>query len=204
MAFIATTLPGEADGEVREMYERQEAHYGYVPNFAKVFCYRPEIMQLWAQLLSGIKRHMDKRRFEIVTTAAAHALQSSYCSLAHGVALTEFFSADEVQALVADADRGPLSGAELAMANLARKVARNASSVTAADVEALKEHGMTDAEIFDVVAAAAGRAFLSKLVDGLGGEPDSAYLDLEQPLRDVLTVGRPIDSTEPERLSVLR
>ncbi len=27
---------------------RQEAHWGFVPNYAKVFCHRPEIMGLWA------------------------------------------------------------------------------------------------------------------------------------------------------------
>ena len=201
MAFIATTPPVEADGEVREMYERQEDHYGYVPNYAKVFCYRPEIMRLWADLLAGIRRPLDKRRFELVTVAAAHALRSTYCSLAHGKALTEFFSANEIQALISDAATGPLSAAELAMVNLARQVARDASSVTAADVSALKEHGFTDAEIFDIVATAAARAFFSKLVEGLGADADSTFFGMEESLRESLTVGRPIDRLEPERLS---
>jgi uncharacterized peroxidase-related enzyme len=201
MAFIETTPAVEADGEVREMYERQEAHYGYVPNYAKVFCHRPEILSLWAALLSGIRRPLDKRRFELVTVAAAHALRSTYCSLAHGKALTEFFSANQIQAIISDAATGPLSAVELAMTNLARKVARDASSVTAADVNALKKHGLTDGEIFDIVAAAAGRAFFSKLVEGLGADADAVYFDIEESLRESLTVGRPIDPTEPERLS---
>jgi uncharacterized peroxidase-related enzyme len=200
MAFIETTPPVEADGEVREMYERQEDHYGYVPNYAKVFCYRPEIMRLWADLLAGIRRPLDKRRFELVTVAAAHALRSTYCSLAHGKALTDFFSANEIQAIISDAAIGPLSAAELTMVNLAKKVARDASSVTAADVSALKEHGFTDAEIFDIVATAAARAFFSKLVEGLGADADSTFLDIEESLRESLTVGRPIDRLEPERL----
>ena len=201
MAFIETTPPDETTGEVREMLERQQAHYGYVPNYAKVFCYRPEIMKLWAALLSGLKRPMDKRRFELVTTAAAHALGSSYCSLAHGKALTAFFSAEEIRSVMSDPQPEPLSAAEVAMMNLARKVALDASSVTAADVEALKEHGITDPEIFDIVAAAAGRAFWSKLTEGLGADADSAYVEMEEPLRELLTVGRPIDLQEPERLS---
>ncbi len=200
MAFIETTPPAEADGDVRELYERQQAHYGYVPNYAKVFCHRPEIMKLWSDLLAGIRRPLDKRRFELVTVAASHALRSTYCSLAHGKALTEFFSADEIQALVSGSETGPLSPAELAMVNLARKVARDASSVTAADVGALKEHGITDAEIFDIVATAAARAFFSKLVEGLGAEADSTFLALEEPLRETLTVGRPIGRLEPERM----
>ena len=88
------------------------------------------------------------------------------------------------------------------MVELARKVARNASSVTAADVGALKEHGLSDAEIFDVVAAAAGRAFFAKLIEGLGAEADATFFDdIEEPLRESLTVGRPIDRLEPERMT---
>ena len=99
MAFIDTNHAPELDDEVRAMYARQAAHYGYVPNYAKVFCHRPEVMRLWAQLLSGVKRHMDKRRYELTTFAAAHALRSTLCSLAHGKALTEFFSTEDIQAM---------------------------------------------------------------------------------------------------------
>ena len=51
------------------MYDRSRRIYGYVPNYAKVFCHRPEVMALWAQLQAGIKTPMDKRRFELVTFA---------------------------------------------------------------------------------------------------------------------------------------
>jgi alkylhydroperoxidase family enzyme len=88
MAFIKTTAPSDATGETRAMYARQQAAYGYVPNYAKVFCHRPEVMKLWADLLYGIRRNLDRRRLELVTLAAAHEVRSSYCSLAHGKALT--------------------------------------------------------------------------------------------------------------------
>src|SRR5690606_36581073 len=80
MAFIDTNHDPELDDQVRAMYERQAAHFGYIPNYAKVFCHRPEVMRLWAQLLSGLKRHMDQRRYELTTFAAAHALRSTLCS----------------------------------------------------------------------------------------------------------------------------
>lgn len=200
MAFIRTTPPSEATGELRAMYARQQAKYGYVPNYAKVFSHRPELMALWASLQAGIRRHLEPRRFELVTLAAAHALRNSYCALAHGKALTELFSAEEVRAVVAGAGRAPLSAAEVAMMRFARQVARDASAVTADDVAALKGHGLTDAEVFDIAAAAAARAFLTKLVDGLGAEPDAAYLEMEDGLRRTLTLGRPIDRLAPERL----
>ena len=82
MAFIDTIDEPEIDAEVRAMYDRQQAHYGYVPNYARAFCHRPHVMALWAQLQIGIRREMDKRRFELVTFAAAHALRSTPCSIA--------------------------------------------------------------------------------------------------------------------------
>ncbi|MEJ0036020.1 MAG: peroxidase [Gammaproteobacteria bacterium] len=164
MAFIDIVPTSGISDEVRAMYARQEAHWGFVPNYAKVFCHRPEIMGLWAQLQIGIKRHMTKRRFELVTFVSATALRSTLCSLAHGRALMEFFSEADVLAIARGESPAALSPAEAAMVSFARKVARDASSVEASDVEDLKRHGFTDGEVFDIAAAAAARAFWTKLV----------------------------------------
>ena len=50
MPFIDTIPESEIGADVRAMYERQQTFWGFVPNYAKVFCWRPEIMGLWAQL----------------------------------------------------------------------------------------------------------------------------------------------------------
>ncbi len=192
MAFIDIIPASEIDDDVRAMYERQQAHYGYLPNYARVFCYRPDIMRLWAQLLSGIKRHMDKRRFELVTFAAAHELRSTLCSLAHGKVLTEFFSGEDVQAMARGEAPPSLSEAEAAMMAFGRKVARDASAITAADIQQLKRHGFTDAEIFDITATAAARAFWTKVIDSLGVEADAPFRALNSEFREALTAGRPI------------
>ena len=84
MAFIETTPPEAAEGAVAAMYLRQQKAWGFVPNYAKVFCHRPEVLARWGQLLTEIRRPMDKRRFELVTFAAACALGNSACALVHG------------------------------------------------------------------------------------------------------------------------
>lgn len=196
MAFIDTFPASDINDDVRAMYARQEAHWGFVPNYAKVFCHRPEIMALWAQLQAGIKRHMDKRRFELVTLVAAQALRSTLCSLAHGKALTEFFSVDDVLAITRGEAPGSLSDGEAAMLDFARKVARDASSVRAEDVERLRRHGFSDAEVFDIAATAAARAFWTKLIESLGVEAEPSLRALSPELRDALVVGRPVDFAE--------
>ena len=194
MTFITTTPPHAAQDAVADMYRRQQASWGYVPNYAKVFCHRPEVLARWGQLLAEIKRPMDKRRFELVTFAAAHELRHSACALAHGKALRDFFSDEQIVSIAAGRLDGVLGEAEQAMIRFARRVANDASKVTGDDVEALRELAYTDAEIFDIAATAAGRAFFTKLLDALGVAPDSPFLALDEPLRSSLTVGRPIDT----------
>jgi uncharacterized peroxidase-related enzyme len=201
MAFIDTIPLAESNDDVRAMYERQQAHYGYVPNHAKVFCHRPEVMGLWAQLQAGIRRHMDKRRFELVTFAAANALRSTLCSLAHGKALMEFFSAGDVQAMVRGKTPESLSAAEAAMMSFARRVAQDATAITSGEIARLKQHGFTDAEIFDIAATAAARAFWTKVIEALGVEADAPFRAMDYELRKALTVGRPVDFLATERLA---
>jgi len=193
MAFIRTTEPAQADSVVTAMYLRQQSSWGYVPNYAKVFSHRPEVLARWGQLLAEIKRPMDKRRFELVTFAAAHELGNASCTLAHGRKLREFFGDDDIVAIAAQRLPTTLSAAEQAMLRFARQIARDAASVTSAQVDELKAHGYSDAEVFDIAATAAGRAFFAKLLDALGVEPDSPFLALDAALREPLLVGRPID-----------
>ncbi|MDN3556916.1 carboxymuconolactone decarboxylase family protein [Halomonas maura] len=195
MSYIETIAPEEAEGEVLAMYQRQQAHFGYLPNYARVFSHRPDVMASWASLLASIRRHVEPRRFELVTLAAAQALGNSYCALAHARALGELLGMDAARDLVAG-KAGTLSDAESAMMAFARKVACEAPAVTAEDVEGLRDHGLGDDEIFDIVAVAAARAFFTRILDGLGTEPDSAYRSLPAELLGALTVGRPIARVE--------
>ena len=193
MAFIETTPPDAADGAVTAMYLRQQSAWGYIPNYAKAFSLRPEVLARWGQLLAEIRRPMDKRRFELITFVAALELRNSACALVHGKALREFFSDAQILAIAEGRYDTILSEAEQAMVAFARQTARDATRTTAGQVAALKRHGYTDAEIFDIAAVAAGRAFFAKVLDALGVLPDSALLALDETFRQALTVGKPID-----------
>ena len=192
MSFIDTIPPEVAGGEVREMYERQRASWGYLPNYARTFSLRPGVLARWAQLLSEIRRPMSDRCFELVTTVAAYDYRHSACALAHGKKLADIVGEDAVLGIVAKGDDPALTDAEREIVRFARKVAADASAVTADDVRRLKAHGVDDGEIFDIAAAVAGRAFFTKLLDALGSEPDHAFMNLSGAMRDALTVGRPI------------
>jgi len=193
MAYIETVQPDRAADAVREQYERDRERLGYVPNYSRLFSLRPAVFEAWRRLIGTIASPMDPRRYELVTLAAARALRTSYCMLAHGTVLRDrFYPPDVVEAIAREEPGAGLDPVDLAVMAFAAKVARDATSVTREDVESLRALGLADAEILDVVLATAARSFFGKVLDALGAEPDPVYLDLEPGLRDALTVGRPL------------
>jgi uncharacterized peroxidase-related enzyme len=193
MTFIEIISDENAPPETKRMYQQYEESLGYIPNYAKVFSHRPQVMDGWRNLLGSIVGNVDKRRYELVTLAAARALSSSYCMLAHGSILSkEIFSPDQTMQIANDYHQSVLSPAEVAMMEFAEQVVRDATAITQKDVENLRDHGFSDAEIFDITTIATARCFFSKTLDALGAEPDEVYLELEENLRKTLTVGRSI------------
>jgi uncharacterized peroxidase-related enzyme len=193
MTFIETIPEAAAPELVANMYEADRATFGHLPNFTRAFSHQPEVYAAWRQLIGAIKARMDVRRYELASVAAARRLRSSYCMLAHGSVLAErFMDEDAVRALVADHHSAGLTEVDMAVMDLADKVADEASSVSEAEIDRLRSLGLSDADIGDVVAAASARCFFSKMLDGLGVEPDARYAELEPQLRSALTVGRPI------------
>ncbi len=201
MAFIETIPAAAAAGEVQAMYRQLQGRLDYLPNYAGVFCYRPRMMQAWAELQREIRAQLDDRSFSLITLASALEIGSSYCALAHARKLiSRYFSARELAAIVQGAPDSPLTPAERAMMAVARKVARDSSSVTQADIDSLRAAGYADAAIFDIVATAAARCFFAKVPDALGAAPDPALADMDRTLCALLTVGRPV-ATLPESVT---
>ena len=68
--------------------------------------------------------------------------------LAHGKVLaTKFYSSEQVAAVSRDFSSGRLSDGEVALMDFAKKVATKANEITQSDLDGLRDHGFTDAEI---------------------------------------------------------
>jgi alkylhydroperoxidase family enzyme len=160
-------------------------------NIERKFADHQDVYEAWGRLITAIKNHMDLRRYELATFAAAQRLKSSYCSLAHGTVLIEQFDEPVLQ-LARDRTAAGLSEVDLAVMELAEKVVDDATAIGDRDLQPLRELGLTDGEIMDVVLTAAARCFFSKTLDGIGALPDADYAALDAELLDVLVVGKPI------------
>ena len=200
MSFLKTIPANEATDATLELYQRQQGPYGYIPNYAKVWCYRPEIMQAWAGLQKAIKHRADYKLYELATFAAARGMGNSACSLAHAKVLQDnFYSCDEIMDIATTDGKQVLSDKEQAIVKFAKLVVGDANDISAEDVESLRSAGLSEAEIFDVVITAAARCFFAKINDALGVLVDAPAVNWEKPLVDLFTsVGRPVSTDAVE------
>lgn len=160
-------------------------------NYERAFAERPEVLAAWVQLNGAIKAGMDLRRYELATFAAARRLRSSYCCLAHGTVLQEQFN-EPLLEIALDHHAAGLDTIDVAVMDLAERVVDDATSIGEAELQRVRDLGLSETEIMDVILAATARCFFSKTLDALAVLPDASYRDLDPDLRAALVVGRPI------------
>jgi len=180
--------------DITDWYEKQRASWGYLPNYAHAFATRPDVARAWTALSNAVGKGMDRRRYEIATVAAARAYRSTYCMAAHLKFLRDDCDDEStMRAIAADPTGESLDATDRAVMDFAAHVATDASSITAEEVQGLRDHGLSDPDIADVVFAASARAFLTKVLDALGVQADVQLAETFDPdvVRQV-TVGRPM------------
>jgi uncharacterized peroxidase-related enzyme len=192
--FVEVPEESTLGEDAADWYRRQREAWGYLPNYSLAFASHPDVAVAWDGLIKAVGRRMDRRRFELVTIAASRAYRSTYCTAAHCKFLRDTCGDEPtMRAVAADPAGADLDPTDRAVMEYAALVAHDAASVTAADVQALRDVGLTDVEIVDVALASAARAFFTKTLDALGVQADAQLGDLFDPeVRRQVTVGRPI------------
>ncbi len=200
--FIHTTPPAEADAAQAAVYETATTQFGFLPDWALALGGRPAALAGWQQLNAAIRGGMDRRRYELVSIAAAQQIRSTYCAMAHTWMLADWLHlvpADQLPQVLTDrANAQALSDADRAVMEFAEQVARDAQAITEQDVQHLRDLGLSDTDVLDVALAAAARCFFAKVLDALGAQADRPISDALGPeLSALLTVGRPVATTAP-------
>ncbi|WP_374010124.1 carboxymuconolactone decarboxylase family protein [Leifsonia sp. LS-T14] len=185
MSIIRTPEPSEAAGEVAAMYAEDLDDLGYVPEYTRVMSVNPQGYRAFEDLVGAVGATLGKRRYELVTLAAAQALGSEHCRLAHGRKSLQYFDEADLERIARDYHHAPLSDAEVAMMEYAERLSTDSAAMTEDDAARLRAHGFTDREIVDITLAAAARNFFSRAIQALGVRTDVPP-DLSDRLRDAL------------------
>jgi uncharacterized peroxidase-related enzyme len=179
--------------DVRALYDEDLGDDGYVGNVSRLWAHQPgTVKQLFGLMSQAFSpADMTFRQRGILVTAAASAFGDSYCSLAWGGKLSQAGDAATAAGVLSGSDAG-LTAQEQAMAAWARKVATVPNATTPADVEALREAGLDDGQIFAITAFVSLRLAFSTVNDALGAQPDAQLAaSLPAEVRAAVTYGRP-------------
>ena len=180
--------------QVRALYDEDLADSGYVWNVSRLWAHQPDTMKRLFELMSQAftPSGLSFRQRGILVTAAASTLGDSYCSLAWGGKLSKASDAVVAAGILNSSDDG-LTDQEMVLAAWARKVASDPNSTTPADIQALRDAGLDDDQIFAVTAFVALRLAFSTINDSLGAQPDAQLaMSLPQEVREAVTYGRPV------------
>ena len=178
---------------VQALYEEDLADGGYVWNVSRLWAHQPGTMKQLFELMSQAfePSGLNFRQRGILVIAAASALGDSYCSLAWGAKLGKASDAAVAAGVLSGSD-AELTDQEKAMAAWARKIATDPNATTQADIQALRDSGLDDGQIFAITAFVALRLAFSTINDSLGAQPDAQLaMSVPREVREAVSYGRP-------------
>src|SRR5262249_45618292 len=183
-----------ASPHVQALCDEGLADDAYVGNASRLWAHQPDTLKQLFGLMSEAftPSGLTFRQRGILVTAAASALGDSYCSLAWGGKLGKASDAATAAAVLNGSDAG-LTDQEKAMAAWARKGATDPNATTPADIQALRDSGLDDGQIFAITSFVAFRLAFSTINDSLGAQPDAQLARSVPPeVREAVTYGRSV------------
>ncbi|MCA9540456.1 MAG: peroxidase-related enzyme [Myxococcales bacterium] len=170
VALIEEARPGNDRVAVVFDQIRRELGFGMVPNLFRSMAPRPAFLEAqWALfrgtvLVGGLPRTLK----EMVGILISQANDSRYALMVHLHSLSALGISEEVlKLLVEDFENCPLPAREKAALAFGRKVGVKAGSVTDADFADLKAHGLSEADVMELIATAVLFSGVNRYTDAI-------------------------------------
>jgi uncharacterized peroxidase-related enzyme len=177
MAWIEEIAESAAEGRLKECYERVRAALGRVVPFYRVFSSSPRLLTAHLDFYGalGAPGALSKRRREYIATAVSAENGCAHCTQLHAGFLRGLgVEPALVSGLATDPGGAPLPPADRAIVDYALKLTRTPRAMTRADVERLRDHGFSDALVFEIAFTTAYFNYTNRVAEGLGVDPEPA------------------------------
>jgi uncharacterized peroxidase-related enzyme len=179
-------LPDEADlpERLRGLFAKARDTVGFVPNVFRSYSYRPERFSAWFAHYKQLHEptdHLDEADREMIAVVVSAYNRCTYCIVSHGHALRKALG-DEVLAdyIATNWRHAGLDERRSAICEYAEKLTARPHELTEADLQRLRDVGLSDFEVWDVVEIAAMYNFTNRMALGLGQRPNEEYHSLDR------------------------
>jgi len=168
-------LPEDIRARMLEVQEKA----GFIPNVFLALAHRPAEFRAFFTYHDALmlkEGGLSKAEREMIVVATSGANDCLYCIVAHGAILRVYakdpFVADEVAVNYREANITPRQKAMLAFA---LKVALESAHIVDEDFTALRAHGFTDEDIWDIGAIAAFFALSNRMASMTSMRPNDEF-----------------------------
>jgi uncharacterized peroxidase-related enzyme len=162
MSRLLALDPATATGRARELLDAARAQLGIAPNFLRVLANSPAALESFLGLYGATERFaLDKATQERVALVVAESNRCSYCLSAHtAIGRGAGLSNDE---MLANRHGRSADAKAAAIVRFAARLNEETGSVSADEVDKLRDAGVTDGEIVEVIALVALNLFTNIL-----------------------------------------
>jgi uncharacterized peroxidase-related enzyme len=175
--------------DIRERLDDVEEQTGFLPNVFLSYAYRPEQWRAFVayhDVLMEQEGGLSKGERELIVVATSALNECIYCVVAHGaIARVRTKRPQMVDQVAIDWRKADLSPRERAMIEFAVKLAGSPQAVTDEDIDALREAGFTDDEIWDIGSITAFFAMSNRMAHLTALRPNDEFYLLGRVPRDV-------------------
>ena len=168
-------LPGDIRACIVAVHEKA----GFIPNVFLAWAHRPDEFRAFFAYHDALLEKeggLTKAEREMIVVATSAVNHCHYCVIAHGAILRirakHPLLADQVAINYLNADLTPR---QRAMLDFAVKVAERSHEVNDADFAALRGHGMTEDDIWDIGAIAALFALSNRMANLMALRPNDEF-----------------------------
>ena len=170
----------ELPPDLQERFAAVEERSGFLPNVFAALSWRPDearaFFAMHDALMDKETPGLSKADRELVVVATSAANDCLYCVVAHGaiarIRARDPYLADQV---AVDWRKAPLPARMRAVLDVAVRLAVSPVEVTAADLAGLREHGLTEDDVWDVGAIVSFFALSNRLAHWAAIPPNEEF-----------------------------
>ena len=168
-------LPEDIRSRILAVQEKS----GFVPNVFLAYAHRPDEFRAFFAYHDALMEKdsgLTKAEREMIVVATSGANNCHYCVVAHGAILRirakNPLIADQLAINYRKAD---ITARQRAMLDFAMKIALDARNTADEDLDALRGHGFSDEDIWDIAAVAAFFALSNRMANFTSMRPNDEF-----------------------------
>lgn len=187
MTWIKTVPYDEADGKLKQLYDRVKGPGNNVDNIMMAHSLRPHSMEGHMYIYKYVLHHsgntIPKSFLETVGVYVSMLNSCSYCVEHHFQGMRRLISDDDRSgqirtAFEANKPESVFEGKELALLRYAEKLTKSPETITLSNIEQLRKLGADDGEILEINQVTSYFCYANRTVLGLGINTDGDIIGL--------------------------